>query len=221
MTIDERQVLFARLAVDGEQVIYKRDGALQSRVGRLGFGLHLDGIGPGCDQGGNQAERQHGEHGDGDRKCEGVPEGQVNPHYAALIACIEEFGPLSPRDRIGGALRDEGYDEVESFGADAQFTLDVELWEVGTQEARGTQADALNVQVTRRGGEISDRYIGVTFTALRILGNGQLIQWLLSLPIVRVIDLPPQVDTDVTALLDIINILEGLLEHGHLGAFPA
>jgi hypothetical protein len=133
---------------------------------------------------------------------EGVPEGQVNPHYAALIACIEEFGPLSPRDRIGGALRDEGYEEVESFGADAQFTLDVELWEVGTQEERGTQTDALNVQVTRRGGEITDRYIGVTFTALRIMGNGQLIQWLLSLPIVRVIDLPPQVDTDFTELLD-------------------
>lgn len=133
---------------------------------------------------------------------EGVPQGQVNPRYAALIACIEEFGPLSPRNRIGGALRDEGYTEVESFGADAQFTLDVELWEVGTQEERAFQADSLNVQVSRHGGEITDRYVGVTFTALRVLGNGQLIQWLLSVPIVRVIDLPPQVDTDVSELLE-------------------
>jgi hypothetical protein len=133
---------------------------------------------------------------------EGVPEGQVNPHYASLIASIEEFGPLSPRDRIGGALRIDGYEEVESFGEDAQFTLDVELWEIGTQEERGTQADLLNVQVARRGGEITDRYIGISFTALRVTGDGRLFQWLLSLPIVRVIDLPPQVDAVVTELLD-------------------
>jgi hypothetical protein len=103
---------------------------------------------------------------------EGVPEGQENPHYASLIACIEEFGPLSPRDRIGGALRIDGFEDVESFGGDAQFALDVELWEVGTQEERGTQADSLSLQVERRGGEITDRYIGVSFTALRVIGDG-------------------------------------------------
>jgi subtilisin family serine protease len=133
---------------------------------------------------------------------EGVPEGQVNPHYASLIACIEEFGPLSPRDRIGGALRVEGYEEVDSLGGHTQFTLDVELWEIGTKEERGAQADALNVHVVGRGGEITDRYIGISFTALRVTGDGRLFQWLLSLPIVRVIDLPPQVDADVTELLE-------------------
>ncbi len=44
MAVVERQVLFARLAVDGKQAIHERDDAFQLRVGRLGFGLHLDGI---------------------------------------------------------------------------------------------------------------------------------------------------------------------------------
>ena len=44
MTIIEREVLFARLAVDGKQAIHERDGAFQLRVGCLGFALHLDGI---------------------------------------------------------------------------------------------------------------------------------------------------------------------------------
>jgi len=34
----------ARSAVDREQVIHERHDALKARVGRLGFGLHLNGI---------------------------------------------------------------------------------------------------------------------------------------------------------------------------------
>ena len=44
IVIGERQVLFARLAVDREQVIHERNGALDARIGRLSFRLHLDGI---------------------------------------------------------------------------------------------------------------------------------------------------------------------------------
>jgi len=44
MTVIERQLLFARLAIDGKQVIQERDDAFQLRVGCMGFGLHLDGI---------------------------------------------------------------------------------------------------------------------------------------------------------------------------------
>src|SRR5579862_5455482 len=44
ITISERQVLLACLAVDGKQVVHECNDALQLRVGRLGFGLHLDGV---------------------------------------------------------------------------------------------------------------------------------------------------------------------------------
>jgi len=133
---------------------------------------------------------------------QGVPQGQKNPSYASLISAIEEFGPLTAADRIGSALKYEGFDTVESFEEARRFVLDVELWEVGTQLERAEQAESIDRQVVERGGEIVDRYIGHAFTALRVIGSGLLVRWLLSLSLVRVVDLPPEVDADVEVLLD-------------------
>jgi hypothetical protein len=133
---------------------------------------------------------------------EGVPYGQKNPPYAVLIGSIEELRPLEPRDRIGGALRDEGFESPEAFAEDRQFLLDAELWDVGTQLERAAQADSLSRQIAERGGEITDQYIGHSFTALRVAGPGRLIRWMLTLPLLRIIDLPPEVDTDVQDLLE-------------------
>jgi hypothetical protein len=133
---------------------------------------------------------------------EGVPYGQKNPQYAVLIGSIEELRPLEPRDRIGGALRDEGFESPEAFAEDRQFLLDAELWDVGTPLERAAQTDSLSRQIAERGGEITDQYIGHSFTALRVAGPGLLIRWLLTLPLLRVIDMPPEVDTDVQELLE-------------------
>lgn len=134
--------------------------------------------------------------------AEGTPEGQKHPHYSSLIAAIEEFGGLTPNDRIGGALRAEGYETVESFSETTQFALDVELWEIGSQDERVTQAEVLSRQVSERGGEVTDRYIGLSFTALRVAANGSVVRWLLTLPTLREIDLPPEIDAEVGPLLD-------------------
>lgn len=133
---------------------------------------------------------------------EGVPAGQKNPQYSVLIGSIEELRQFEPRDRIGSALRDEGFESPESFAEDREFILDAELWEVGTQLDRAAQADALSFQISERGGEIADQYVGHSFTALRVIGPGRLIRWLLTLPLLRVVDLPPEVDTEVQELLE-------------------
>jgi len=133
---------------------------------------------------------------------EAIPAGQKNPQYSVLIGSIEELRPIEPRDRIGGALKNEGFESPESFADDRQFVVDAELWDVGTQLDRVTQADALNRQIVERGGEITDQYIGHSFTALRVAGPGRLIRWLLTLPLLRVLDLPPEVDADVQELLE-------------------
>lgn len=131
-----------------------------------------------------------------------IPEGQRNPSYANLIGAIEEFRPLSPEDRIGPSLRDEGYDTVESFADNRVFLLDVELWDTGPQEHRAEEVDKLRVQLGERGGEITDHYIGQTFTVLRVEGTGVAIRWLLGLPSVCIADLPPTVDIEIGRLLD-------------------
>jgi hypothetical protein len=134
--------------------------------------------------------------------AETPPEGQVNPSYASLIGAIEEFRPLAPDDRIGPSLRNEGYDTVESFANDRVFLLDAELWDTGPQLQRAEEVDRLRVQLGERGGEITDHYIGQTFSVLRVEGTGVAIRWLLTLPSVCIVDFPPTVDIEIGRLLD-------------------
>ena len=132
----------------------------------------------------------------------GIPEGQKNPQYASLIAAIEDFAPLTPEDRIGSVLRGDGFETLEAFALTSFYRLDVELWEVGTQRERMDQVDQFLVQVRGRGGDITDHYIGTSFTALRVAGTGAIFRWLLTQPTVRMIDTPPEVDEDVEHLLE-------------------
>jgi subtilisin family serine protease len=132
----------------------------------------------------------------------GVPVGQKNPRYASLIAAIEELGPLSPNDRIGNVLKDEGYEAPDNFPLAEQFNLDVELWEIAAQGERLTQVELLEKRMEQHEGEITDRYVGVSFTALRVSGTGATFRWLLNLPTVRIIDRPPVVDEHMETLLD-------------------
>lgn len=127
---------------------------------------------------------------------------QKNPSYNLLIASIEEFGPLKPENRIGSALLEEGFNRAESFAEDRTFNLDVELWDIGTQADRGQQADRMTQEIADLGGEVSDRYIGLTFSALRIQATGNVVRRLLNDPLVRLVDLPPQPDLDVAPLLE-------------------
>lgn len=133
----------------------------------------------------------------------GIPSGQQNPQYAALIGSIEEFRSLEPRDRIGSSLRAEGFEGPESFAEDSEFHLDAELWDVGTQEERHVQVDVLGRRIAELGGEIADRYIGHSFTALRIIGSGRVIRWILTLPVLRLVDLPPVVDAEIGRMLEV------------------
>jgi subtilisin family serine protease len=132
----------------------------------------------------------------------GIPEGQKNPQYVSLLAAIEELGPLTPADRIGSTLKADGYVGPDAFAPTAFFRLDVELWEFGTQVERRIQSEQMEIQLRERGGDITDRYIGTSFTALRVAGTGAAFQWLLTLPTVRVIDAPPEVDSEVEQLLE-------------------
>lgn len=132
----------------------------------------------------------------------GIPPGQKNPSYNSLIAAIEEFGPLRPEDRIGSGVKEEGFVNLDSFEPERLFVLDVELWEVGDQEERGRQADRLATVIQERDGEITDRYIGLTFTALRVSAPGRVIRYLLQMPLIRLVDFPPEMDLEVGPLLE-------------------
>jgi hypothetical protein len=78
------------------------------------------------------------------------------------------------------------------------------LWEVGTQAERIAQVEELLTEIREHAGDITDRYIGTSFTALRVTGTGVTFQWLLTLPTVRMVDSPPDLDEQVEHLLETI-----------------
>lgn len=132
----------------------------------------------------------------------GAPEGRKNPQYDSLIAAIEEFAPLAPEDRIGSGLKNDGFKTPGAFQLTSAYRLDVELWEVGTHSQRTNQVNQLLAEIREHEGDITDRYIGTSFTALRVAGAGTTFRWLLTLPAVRMIDNPPQIDEDVEDILE-------------------
>jgi hypothetical protein len=138
--------------------------------------------------------------------------GQKNPSYNLLIASIEDFGPLRPEDRIGSALQAEGFTRPDTFAESREFVVDVELWDIGDQRERGQQADRFSEEISNSGGEVSDRYIGITFTAIRVRARGAAIRQLLDDPLVRLVDLPPQPDLNVASLLETILPELGVIE---------
>ena len=87
-----------------------------------------------------------------------IPQGQKNPSYSNLIGAIEEFRQIEPADRIGSALRDEGFEAPVNFENDRTFLIDVELWETGTQEQRAGEIETLGREIGKLGAEITDRY---------------------------------------------------------------
>ncbi|WP_158792127.1 S8 family peptidase [Granulicella sp. L60] len=137
-----------------------------------------------------------------DAYAAGPRAGRQHPSYNALIASIDEFSPLRPEDRIGSGLREEGFDRIDTFAEDRGFVLDIELWDFASQTEREAHALRFAEEIAARGGEVTDQYIGVTFTALRVNAPGRVIRYLLQEPVVRVVDLPPQVDLDVATLLE-------------------
>lgn len=123
-----------------------------------------------------------------------IPDGQRNAPYAGFIGSIESIGAVSPADRIGARLRDDGYDAPEDFDAEQLMSVDLELWDLGRRELRQRKLAEIEGYVVNRGGEWLDQYIGPSITMARIQASGTLIRTLLSVEEIATIDLPPVPD---------------------------
>jgi hypothetical protein len=133
----------------------------------------------------------------------GIPEGQRNPMYASLLGAIEEFSPLSPEDRLGPRLKQEGFRALNNFANETEYRLDVELWEIGNQAARSARVNELQAFIEARNGEVLDRYVGHSLTLFRVRARGEIIRWLLQLHDVASLDLPPTPDVVMEELIEL------------------
>ena len=122
------------------------------------------------------------------------PPGQRHPSYQTFISAIESIGIVQPRDRIGLALREEGFGEVTDFAPEREFTLDVELWDLGDRPVREMRVQELRAYVERHGGQALNQYVGPSISLVRVRASGQVIQALLAVEEVASVDLPPKAD---------------------------
>ena len=133
----------------------------------------------------------------------GVPEGQASPAYSGFINRVQDIAAVSPQDRIGVRLREEGFATPADFADGREFVLDLELWEFGRREARTRKLDQIAEYIERRGGEVLDRYIGPSITMLRLRADGAVVRTLLDVEEIAAVDLPPEPDVAIGEALNL------------------
>ena len=140
------------------------------------------------------------------RKIEAYSAGagdRANPQYAGLVANIENIGTVRPRDRLGKSLREAGFAEPEDFVENTEYVVDVELWDIGLRGLRERKLNEIRMLLTNLGGAELCRYIGPSISMLRLRGNGLLVRAVLQVVEVASIGLPPQADSDTSALVEL------------------
>lgn len=123
-----------------------------------------------------------------------IPEGQASAPFTNFIASIQSIGDVSPRDRIGRRLREEGFTEAEDFDRAGVLTADIELWDLGSRPLRERKLADIEEYVLQRGGEWLDRYVGPSISMARVRADGAVFRTLLSVQAIASIDLPPVPD---------------------------
>lgn len=133
---------------------------------------------------------------------QGPRPGRLAPPYASFVANIEEVGQVSPRDRIGIRLREDGIVEASDFLDGRAYTLDVELWDLGRRELRERKLNEIAQYVVAQGGSVADRYIGPSLTIGRVIADGAVVRNLLTVTDVAFIDRPPEPDVESARVVD-------------------
>lgn len=120
------------------------------------------------------------------------------PKYANILYALEAFDHWTPEDRMGWALRREG------FPAQEPFVLDVELWPLGRRDEREAMTTAFNAWLAKEGAVMLDRINAEDFVAYRLRLLRKQAELLLRHRDVRTADLPPRLGLELGVMqLDI------------------
>lgn len=121
---------------------------------------------------------------------EGVPkiEGRTNPAYNWIGAINpDSIRPYGRNDRIGKKLSKE----LPTFADDREFTLDIVLFNIGSDDEKKRRMNALQEHVVGAQGKFLDSFIHSSMSVARVKVSGVLLNRLLEIPFVQTIDLPP------------------------------
>lgn len=116
-----------------------------------------------------------------------------------LLFAIGGFDRWTPEDRMGAALRMQG------FQAGEPFTLDIELWPQDRQDRREAMVNAFTEWLSARAIDRLDKLVRPSLVMLRVRCNRAQADQLLNHRDVRTLDLPPRVGVTVELLRTDIN----------------
>ncbi|HBL52992.1 MAG TPA: serine protease [Syntrophaceae bacterium] len=150
----------------------------------------------------------------------------IVPKYANILYALEAFDHWTPQDRMGWALKRDGYPVAEPF------LLDIELWPLGRRDERETMISAFERWLSQIGVETLDRINSAELIAYRLELDRPQSEQVLHNRDVRKVDLPPRMGLELDVLqLDIQEIpsvaspadgasLLAVLDSGIAGAHP-
>ena len=133
-----------------------------------------------------------------------IPDGQAGRRYEGFINRVGDIGTVTPNDRIGIRLREEGFNTVQDIQDANIYTLDVELWDFGQQALRRQKAEDIADYIENAGGEVFDTYVGPSITMMRIRSLGSAVRPLFYIPEVSFVDLPPAPDMDADDAVEMV-----------------
>lgn len=124
-----------------------------------------------------------------------------NPPHNGLFANIEAVSAIAPGDRLGPRLRSSGVADVATINGRKNWTVDAEIWDAATPDARQVRVRAIKDFITKAGGDVLSQYIGDTgLIVLRIKVRGTLLRRLCHVAEVALIDSPPKPDLETAPL---------------------
>ena len=126
--------------------------------------------------------------------------GQVT--YTNLLYAIQDLDQWTAEDRMGWALRRDGFPDGDSF------VIDAELWPIGNPSEIGRQRNAFQEWIAINGGTVVDSVNQPHLTKYRIQCTRQLAEELLRYRDVRTVDLPPRIGLEPSSIMVDIQQLE-------------
>jgi hypothetical protein len=128
---------------------------------------------------------------------------QKSAPHTALFAAIDEIGEIRPEDRIGRLLRFQGKNSLEDFEEDKTFTLDVELWHLGTRPLCEATLEEITQFISDHSGRVTDKYIGESLVLFRVTCSGNVVRELLQIDSIAMVDLPPSPTLTIGKMMDV------------------
>lgn len=127
-----------------------------------------------------------------------IPDGQKGPPYQNFVTAIEAIDVVGPNDRIGIAFREAGIVTLEDFDSEADYLVDLELWDLGRRNLKEKALLDISNYVAAMHGDVYEQYLGPSISLIRLKITGAVLKTLLSIEVVAAIDMPPEPDV-VTA----------------------